>query len=506
MIETDRAGEIEAARVRERGMSARSTCLLLGSAAALALWGCGALAQVTLDGTANPDFEGPLDGPDYQIRAELGHRAGRNLFHSFDRFDLRTGESATFSGPDAIRNVISRVTGGVRSDIDGTLRSTIPGANFYFLNPAGAVFGPNASLDLHGSFHVSTADELRFADGAAFTVSSLTVAAPKAFGFLGAAPRPILVDRSRLEVPANESFSIVGGDITIDGGDSGGELGRIEAEAGAVTLLASGGAGNARIVDGRLSGSGHSDIVLKDQASIDVSGDGGGTVRIEGGQIVMSDFSGAVALNTGSANAAGGVFVTADLLKMNAGFIEAAAFGAGDAGAVTVTAGRIELREISRIDGRTHGDGDPVSEDGDAGPVTVTAGSIEISGLFSEIAGDSFADGDAGPVTIIADRIELRDNATISSETRGGTGDAGSVTVRAGELELRRAGGISSGSGSESIAAGAGNLTIVADSIEFSGGGTISAGGNAGSNAGSVTVNPRSPKSKRSSVKTWPSR
>ena len=43
-------------------MSARTTCLLLGSAAALALWGlvCGAMAQVTLDGTANPGFKGPL--------------------------------------------------------------------------------------------------------------------------------------------------------------------------------------------------------------------------------------------------------------------------------------------------------------------------------------------------------------------------------------------------------------------------------------------------------------
>ena len=64
-------------------------------------------------------------------------------------FDLRTLadgtiESATFSGPDAIRNVISRVTGGDPSDINGTLRSTIQGADFYFLNPAGVMFGPNA--------------------------------------------------------------------------------------------------------------------------------------------------------------------------------------------------------------------------------------------------------------------------------------------------------------------------------------------------------------------------
>ena len=43
-----------------------------------------------------------------------------------------------------------------------------------------------------------------------------------------------------------EALSLVGGDVTIDGGDSGGELGRIEAAGGVVTLLASGGAGDAR--------------------------------------------------------------------------------------------------------------------------------------------------------------------------------------------------------------------------------------------------------------------
>jgi len=138
-------------------MSARITCLLLGSAFALAFLGPTGegIAQIATDGSAGPKLD--LPRPDYDIGADLGRRAGRNLFHSFERFSLDAGERATFSGPDDIRNVISRVTGGARSDIDGTLRSTIPGADFYFLNPAGVMFGPNASLDLQGSFHVSTA-------------------------------------------------------------------------------------------------------------------------------------------------------------------------------------------------------------------------------------------------------------------------------------------------------------------------------------------------------------
>ena len=52
------------------------------------------------------------------------------------------------------------------------------------------MFGPQASLEVSGSFHVSTADFLRFADGAKFFAnlgqeSVLTVASPMAFGFLG---------------------------------------------------------------------------------------------------------------------------------------------------------------------------------------------------------------------------------------------------------------------------------------------------------------------------------
>ena len=189
---------------------------------------------MTLDGTANPSFTGraPFEAGNYDIRAELGHTEGRNLFHSFGRFSLRTGERATFSGPDEIRNVISRVTGGARSDIDGTIHSTIPGADFYFINPAGVAFGPNALLNVPGSFHVATADELRFADGARFSAgdpaaSSFTVAAPEAFGFLGHSPAPILVDRSTLEVRQGEALSIIGGDITVDGGNNGGAGGSV---------------------------------------------------------------------------------------------------------------------------------------------------------------------------------------------------------------------------------------------------------------------------------------
>ena len=111
------------------------------------------------------------------------------------------------------------MTGGSLSSIDGLLQCTINGANLYLLNPSGVMFGPNASLDVKGSFHISTADYLKLSDGGIFYAdpaksSVLSVAEPQAFGFLSANPAAISLDRSVLQVPAGQTLSIIGGDIT----------------------------------------------------------------------------------------------------------------------------------------------------------------------------------------------------------------------------------------------------------------------------------------------------
>ena len=90
------------------------------------------------------------------------------------------------------------------------------------MNPSGVVFGPNASLDVSGSFHVSTADYLRFADGAKFFAnpsqgSILSVAPVTAFGFLSETPSPISIQRSDLRVPVGRTLSVIGGDIQFVG-------------------------------------------------------------------------------------------------------------------------------------------------------------------------------------------------------------------------------------------------------------------------------------------------
>jgi filamentous hemagglutinin family protein len=101
--------------------------------------------NITIDGRFSPAQI--LIGPNYGIGANLGRQVGSNLFHSFGQFGLVAGESAAFSGPVTINNVIGRVTGDNASSINGQIRSTITGANLYLIKPSGIVFGdPPATI------------------------------------------------------------------------------------------------------------------------------------------------------------------------------------------------------------------------------------------------------------------------------------------------------------------------------------------------------------------------
>lgn len=139
---------------RELGQTRRRPVLKLVATAFLAV--SFGYSQIVVDDSFGPTLT--LQGPDFQIPSDLGSTFDDNLFHSFDQFNLLFQETATFSGPGSIANILARVTGGNPSNIDGLLRSTISGANFFFMNPNGVVFGPNAQLDVEGSFAVTTAD------------------------------------------------------------------------------------------------------------------------------------------------------------------------------------------------------------------------------------------------------------------------------------------------------------------------------------------------------------
>jgi len=76
-------------------------------------------AQVVLDDTFGS--AGPLQGPNYEITSDLGKTVDNNLFHSFSEFSLSFQETAAFSGPVSIVNILARITGGKLSNIDAAL-------------------------------------------------------------------------------------------------------------------------------------------------------------------------------------------------------------------------------------------------------------------------------------------------------------------------------------------------------------------------------------------------
>jgi filamentous hemagglutinin family protein len=138
-----------------------------------------ALAQtITPDGTLGTTIT--TNGLDATITN--GTAAGTNLFHSFQRFDIPTGGSANFNlvNTPAITTIFSRVTGGSVSNIDGairTLNSTNP-VSLFLMNPAGIIFGPNASLNISGSFIGTSASSIKFANGAEFASTATPLPAP----------------------------------------------------------------------------------------------------------------------------------------------------------------------------------------------------------------------------------------------------------------------------------------------------------------------------------------
>ena len=123
---------------------------------------CGAKAQIRTDSSLGLAPQ-TLVGPAYVIPQSIGRLAGNNLFHSFETFTILGGQSANFTvSTSNLANVISRVTGGTSSAINGQLKlsadSGTPNVvlgtpNFFFINPAGVTFGAGASIDVPGAFH-----------------------------------------------------------------------------------------------------------------------------------------------------------------------------------------------------------------------------------------------------------------------------------------------------------------------------------------------------------------
>lgn len=123
---------------------------------------CPALAQPVIpasDGTGTI-----VTSNDSQFTITGGTQVGSNLFHSFQQFGLDANQTATFLATPDLHNILGRVVGGNPSIINGLLQVTGGNPNLYLMNPAGIIFGPNASLDVPASFTATTATSIGFGD------------------------------------------------------------------------------------------------------------------------------------------------------------------------------------------------------------------------------------------------------------------------------------------------------------------------------------------------------
>ena len=94
-----------------------------------------------------------------------GTQAGANLFHSLQKFGLDANQIANFLSRPDIANILTRVVGGEASFINGLIQVTGGNSNLYIMNPAGIIFGANASLNVPAGFTATTANAIQVGNG-----------------------------------------------------------------------------------------------------------------------------------------------------------------------------------------------------------------------------------------------------------------------------------------------------------------------------------------------------
>jgi filamentous hemagglutinin family protein len=471
--------------------------------------------------------------PDVEIRGRVsdridgGARRGSNLFHSFRAFNIEEGRSVYFNDP-GVENILGRVTGNSHSEILGRL-GVLGNANLFLINPNGILFGANASLDVSGSFVTSTAESLVFAN---YRFSAVNPSAPPLLTLnvpiglqVGANPGGILVQGSGhnlssaqvtggsnrrdrpvgLQVGTGQTLALVGGELAIEGGN-------LTAAGGQIELGSVAGDSLVKITPARSGWSlGYEgvnqfqNIRLTQAASADSSGNGGGSIQVQGRHVTINEGSQLLALTLGSqagrnltVNASDEIQVSGETPDGSTpSRLTTRTRGSGTAGNLTLTTRRLVIEGGAQVSTPSS-----ASATGDAGALTVSADEVRISGasrdgdVLSRLTTRTEGAGDAGDLRITTRRLVIEGGAEVSSSTLppDGTGNAGNLTIYASD-KVRVSGGLINSEEPSRLTArtagtgNAGTLTIDTSKLVIDGGAQVSTATFSSGRGGAIVVN-----------------
>ncbi len=444
-----------------------------------------------VDLASNP----PVGKIQYDITGGTRPGGGPNLFHSIGEFGVPLNNIANFLNGVSFdlngnqltaglptSNILARVTGNIRSDIFGPIQTTDFGnANLFLMNPAGFLFGPNATLNVGGSVAFTSADYLRLTDGVLFnktpnvTQDALLSAAPvAAYGFLGSNPfLTITVQGSQFTVTEGTGISLVGGNITIQAEtlDNGTvQPAKLSAPSGRINLASISSPGEIAVdtltpgpnIDG-VPPSTFGNISLSQNTQLNTIGTSGGTIRIRGGQLTMDSafmFADST-VGTPDQSTAIAVNIEGDVTLTNRSFIQARALGEDRGGNIELAAKNVSLLDGSGV--RTEGRGA-----GQVGDILVTAtDNVVISGVIETF---TIGSGNSGSIKVTASQVALADMGLIQTGTFGQK-PAGDITFSVDRLDITGGGAVHTSGGD---LAPSGSIYIVAtDTISLSGTGQL---------------------------------
>ncbi len=410
------------------------------------------LAQITVDNTVGTKKIITEDGT-FTITG--GEQRGNNLFHSFEQFSVPNDTIANFNNPLTINYIINRVTGSSLSNIEGIITANGT-ANFILINPNGITFGPNAQIDINGSFLATTAEGITFADGVQFSATNaqpnplLTMSVPVGLQF-GSNPGTIVNQAENLVPPETRgtTFAFVGGNINFSGAILELSQGRIELGSVGSNSQVQLTTNNVGFELGYEGVSNFQDISLS-QGTI-ITGDSLPAVQVQGRNIVLnqsligSRFKDDRPLDT-SANLMVNASESLEIIGSSTGeFNEQVGLltsvrqtTVGDGGDIIVNTKNLVLRDGGVISAGTR-------NEGNSGSLEINASdSIQVigTGFFepSFLGTTTFRDedsppivGNGGPIIINTKHLILQDGGQITAVTLS-NGNAGTIDINATEL------------------------------------------------------------------------